>query len=173
MATSIVTEGTISIASIRNEMGGSYNMSEYYRKGTNQKPVPNNGKNNSIPTSGSLYLSQYYGTSGWFASVAERTWVFDGAKGHSVGFNMWTGARVTAYLVVNASTFSRITIDGNRNNNYWKQFLCLTPIGINVTPAQGVRSYENGKTTWTYTTPAGGNQTGNFVSAVNLYDTTV
>ncbi len=173
MASSIVDSGTISIASIRNEMGGSYNMSEYYRKGTNQKPVPNNGKNNNIPTSGSLYLSQYYSATGWFASIADRTWVYDGAKSHSVGFNMWTGARVTVYLSVNAATFNRITIDGNRNNNYWKQFWCTSPIGISCTPAQGTRSYANGKTTWTYNTPAGGNQSGNFISGVNLYDTIV
>ena len=54
------SSGTISLNDIAGEFGGStpHSLSEYYRGGGN---VPNSTANNSIPTSGQISFSQFYG----------------------------------------------------------------------------------------------------------------
>ena len=54
------TSGAISLNDIAGEFGGStpHSLSEYYRGGGN---VPNSTANNSIPTSGQISFSQFYG----------------------------------------------------------------------------------------------------------------
>jgi hypothetical protein len=56
------SSGTISIANIRGEFGGSIpdNINEYYRGGS---LVPNTAINAAIPTSGVINLSDFYGAS--------------------------------------------------------------------------------------------------------------
>lgn len=55
------TTGAISISDLKNEFGGPNDLGEYYRGGSY---VPNIGQNGSIPTSGSISLSQFYGATG-------------------------------------------------------------------------------------------------------------
>tara|TARA_B110000858_G_C17686095_1_gene419000 strand:+ start:65 stop:661 length:597 start_codon:yes stop_codon:yes gene_type:complete len=54
------TSGTISLANVQSEFGGSnpISINEYYRNGSN---VPNSSANSSIPTSGTISLSNFYG----------------------------------------------------------------------------------------------------------------
>tara|TARA_R110001606_G_scaffold211679_1_gene359296 strand:- start:136 stop:1041 length:906 start_codon:yes stop_codon:yes gene_type:complete len=56
------TSGAISLANIQTEMGGSnpIGMNEYYRGGAY---VVNQSSNNSIPTSGTISMSNFYGGS--------------------------------------------------------------------------------------------------------------
>lgn len=62
------TSGAISIADIRNQFGGSYQMSQYYRGGVNSTYVHSygSGHNTNVPTSGGIALSNFYGAHrGW------------------------------------------------------------------------------------------------------------
>ena len=57
------SSGTISLSQLQTQFGGSnpVSMSEYYRSGAN---VSNNAVNASIPTSGTLNMSGFYGGAG-------------------------------------------------------------------------------------------------------------
>jgi len=62
------SSGAISIADIRNQFGGSYQMSQYYRGGTNAAYVHSygSGHNTNVPTSGAIGLGSFYNTHrGW------------------------------------------------------------------------------------------------------------
>jgi hypothetical protein len=54
--------GPVSLASIQTEFGGSnpISLSEYYRGGS---LVPNHGNTSNIPTSGTISVNNFYGTS--------------------------------------------------------------------------------------------------------------
>ena len=56
------TSGVISLNDIQNEFGGAnpIGFAEYYRGGAY---VPNTSQNNSVPTSGTISLSNFYGAS--------------------------------------------------------------------------------------------------------------
>lgn len=77
------TSGAISIADIRNQFGGSYQMSQYYRGGVNSTYVHSygSGHNTNIPTSGGIALSTFYG--------AHRGWhLVCGASNYGGGFEL-------------------------------------------------------------------------------------
>ncbi len=62
------TSGAISLADIRNQFGGSYQMSQYYRGGTNATYVHSygSGHNTNVPTSGAIDFADFYGAHrGW------------------------------------------------------------------------------------------------------------
>jgi ligand-binding sensor domain-containing protein len=65
------SSGAISLSDIQTEFGGSSptSLSEYYRGGSN---VINASVNNSIPTSGAISLTDFYGTEGVLASSFTR-----------------------------------------------------------------------------------------------------
>jgi hypothetical protein len=65
------SSGAISLSDIQTEFGGSNptSLSEYYRGGSN---VINASVNNSIPTSGAISLTDFYGTEGVLASSFTR-----------------------------------------------------------------------------------------------------
>ena len=71
------TSGAISLNAIKNEFGGSSSniyISNYYRGGSY---VPNTSANNSIPTSGTVYFSYYYGGTNqqvWSPTITNGTW---------------------------------------------------------------------------------------------------
>ena len=70
------TSGTISINDIRNQFGasGSPDMAEYYRGGVNASRVHSygSGHNTSVPTSGSISLSNFYGCHrGWHLNCGQ------------------------------------------------------------------------------------------------------
>jgi hypothetical protein len=151
----IPTSGTISISTIRNEHGntsGQDGLNEYYRKGTNSKPVPNNGKNNNIPTSGSIDFADFYGSVGGFATLASVPMTgFEGKLVNTDLFSMWTGAQVQ----VNMGITNSILISGNRANSYWKQAAFN---GAWVRPSNATREYltAGNQTRWTFTSVQSG-----------------
>lgn len=65
------SSGAISLSDIQTEFGGSSptSLSEYYRGGSN---VINTSVNNSIPTSGAISLTDFYGTQNVLASSFTR-----------------------------------------------------------------------------------------------------
>lgn len=80
--------GPISLSDIRNEFGGSApdSLSEYYRGGAY---VPNIPANNSIPTSGAISLSDFYGTTNLLISLSgggDTTIVPGGTATASISF---------------------------------------------------------------------------------------
>jgi hypothetical protein len=142
------TEGQISIANIRTEHGdtsGSDSLSEYYRKGTNQKPVPNNAKNAAIPKSGRIALDDFYGSDGRFSTGTNVTYSGSGKNVSSNTKTMWTGA----VFYLSAGFGWQFTITGNRADSYWKQ---MSFSGATVRPSNGIRSYSSttNSTTWLF-----------------------
>jgi hypothetical protein len=104
--------GTISIGNIRTEHGntsGADGLSEYRRKGRNQKPVPDNDKNDAVPTSGTIRLSNFYSSVGTYASHHTFTMGAFGGKitGSASGAfsptTIWTGAGGLAIGIIGAS----------------------------------------------------------------------
>lgn len=68
------TSGAISLADIRNQFGGSYQMSQYYRGGVNATYVHSygSGHNTSVPTSGAIDFADFYGAHrGWDLTVGQ------------------------------------------------------------------------------------------------------
>lgn len=62
------SSGAISLADVRNQFGGSYQMSQYYRGGTNAAYVHSygSGHNTNVPTSGAIGLGSFYNAHrGW------------------------------------------------------------------------------------------------------------
>ena len=72
------SSGTISLANVQSEFGGSnpISMSEYYRGGSE---VPNVSINNSIPTSGAISLSNFYGGTNLLPFVSGTHYVSNGS----------------------------------------------------------------------------------------------
>lgn len=70
------SSGTLTIADIAGEFGGSapHALSEYYRGGS---LVPNVSQNNSVPTSGAISISDFYGATNYVALsiLGNTTWV--------------------------------------------------------------------------------------------------
>ena len=96
------TTSTISLSQIRDEFGGSTqtSLSQYYRGGL---LVPNNTFNNTIPTTGTISLSQFYGTAAYvgFSTFSESNvgTTFDSFI--SAGFSINAFGTVTSYNVTN------------------------------------------------------------------------
>lgn len=72
------SSGTISLANVQSEFGGSnpISISEYYRGGSE---VPNVSINNSIPTSGAISLSNFYGGTNLLPFVSGTHYVSNGS----------------------------------------------------------------------------------------------
>lgn len=81
------SSGTISLANVQSEFGGSnpISISEYYRGGAE---VPNVSINNSIPTSGAISLSNFYGGTNLLPYVSGTHYVSNGSA---------TGSLTSAY----------------------------------------------------------------------------
>ena len=81
------SSGTISLANVQSEFGGSnpISISEYYRGGAE---VPNVSINNSIPTSGAISLSNFYGGTNLIPFVSGTNYVSNGSA---------TGSLTSAY----------------------------------------------------------------------------
>ena len=88
------SSGAISLSNIASEFGGStpHSLSEYYRGGG---LVPNHSNTNSIPTSGQISFSQFYGANATAPGVASHsmTITFSGNQGVGLtyGYNGGTG----------------------------------------------------------------------------------
>jgi hypothetical protein len=61
----VKTDGTISVQNIVDEFGGTapHSVSEYYRGGSLVPVTPNTGRNNNIPTGGTIRHSNFYNSS--------------------------------------------------------------------------------------------------------------
>tara|TARA_E500000178_G_scaffold353969_1_gene421420 strand:- start:16 stop:600 length:585 start_codon:yes stop_codon:yes gene_type:complete len=88
------SSGAISLSNIAGEFGGStpHSLSEYYRGGG---LVPNHSNTNSIPTSGQISFSQFYGANATAPGVASHSFTigFGGSQGVGLayGYNGPTG----------------------------------------------------------------------------------
>lgn len=94
------TSGTISLANVQSEFGGSnpISINEYYRNGSN---VSNSSANNSIPTSGTISLSNFYGGT---AVTADNT------------FNLVVSTYSVSTKFASASDFGANDNDANLTN---------------------------------------------------------
>lgn len=85
------SSGTISLANVQSEFGGSnpISISEYYRGGAE---VPNVSINNSIPTSGAISLSNFYGGTNLLPFVSGTHYVSNGSATSSLtsGHGSWS-----------------------------------------------------------------------------------
>mgnify|MGYP005758706689 CR=1 FL=1 len=91
------TSGAISLANIQSEFGASnpISINEYYRGGAN---VPNSSANSSIPTSGTISLSNFYGG---VSASADNTFNFTmsiGTAGGKYAFNIIGANDGVSYL---------------------------------------------------------------------------
>jgi len=119
--------GIISLNDIQNEFGGAnpINLSEYYRGGIY---VPDISQNNTIPSSGQISVSDFYGASaGFVMTVTEGSDVspFSEQYGYYVGSNFngtpnyssqWGSVSPTQYngaLLMQASVFRGVKNPGD------------------------------------------------------------
>ena len=67
----VPSSGAVSIQDLVDEFGGStpHSISEYYRGGS---LVPNVSANNSVPTSGAVSLTNFYGCFRWYRNYQWR-----------------------------------------------------------------------------------------------------
>jgi hypothetical protein len=154
--------GQITWANIVTEMGttsGDDYLSEYYRKGRGTKPVPDNDKNDAIPTSGQIAYSNYY--SGYGAFSTNHTVVLSFTTGKLAGADdiaspstMWTGAGgVEVVILGEASATTQlflVYVNGNRAKSYFGSILMG---GVTMTTSSSNHSYDGGtgKTLWQWT----------------------
>jgi hypothetical protein len=99
------TSGTITIAQIQTEFGGSNpaSLSEYYRNGAY---VPDTSANSSIPTSGTITMANFYGGS---AALPTPTGTFSAAN-FTTQTNKETGIFVTSNNLTLSVTNGPITV---------------------------------------------------------------
>ena len=91
------SSGAISLSNVQSEFGGSnpIGINEYYRGGSN---VPNSSTNSSIPTSGQISLSNFYGGT---AASADNTFNFTmsiGSAGGKYALNIIGANNGASYL---------------------------------------------------------------------------
>ena len=119
----IPSSGAISMTTLSGEFGGAapYSISQFYRGGGR---VPNASVNNSIPTSGSISFSNFYGATNRVAinvtiSGNVANYVFNTAKvpGYIAGVTDVT-LTINSGVVVSASTTgtSALTVDTSWNS---------------------------------------------------------
>lgn len=116
------TSGTISLANVQTEFGGSnpISMNEYYAGGS-YVPSGTTGTNGAVPTSGTISMSQFYGTTDVVITI-------DNA---SVGY--------TSGGLVSSTSGYRLTSGGQIEENEQGSY---TNIGQWITPTSQAGNYE-------------------------------
>ena len=171
------TSGAISLANVQSEFGSSnpIGINEYYRSGSN---VPNSSANSSIPTSGTISLSNFYGGT---ATSADNTFNFTMSTGSTGGKFSFTeyGASNNVLYLNSIGTNNTVTTNNLAVTETITQFRKTINIGspLNLTTSasggasrlwhQGnVRGFSMNGTTYSFVTP---NATGsNFLSTATI-----
>lgn len=98
------SSGTITLAQIQTEFGGSnpISLSEYYRGGS---LVPDTATNSGIPTSGAIALNDFYGA----AAGSNDLTITIGNSGSVYGYIDGTYGSVDNDTLTNSETIERIT----------------------------------------------------------------
>lgn len=161
---SLQTSGAISLANVQSEFGASnpIGINEYYRNGSN---VPNSSANSSIPTSGTISLSNFYGGT---ASAVDNTFNFTmstGSSGGKISFTELGASNSLAYLN-NMGSNDTVTTNNLAVSETIIAFKKTPNIGVPlalVTSASGgasrlwhqgnVRGFSMNGTTYSFVTP--------------------
>lgn len=109
------SSGALSFSQIQGEFGGSnpISLSEYYRGGP---IVPNHGNTSPIPTSGSISVSNFYGTSAQAPVPSSRT--FTHQRGTlTQGVNIANGFRSGTFGGVSPNPIGQISSGPNYSVN--------------------------------------------------------
>lgn len=168
------TSGAISLANVQSEFGSSnpIGINEYYRSGSN---VPNSSANSSIPTSGTISLSNFYGGT---ATSVDNTFNFtmdSGSSGGKISFTEYGASNNIAYLN-NIGTNNTVTTNNLAVSETIIQFRKTinigSPLNMNTSASGGgdrlwnqgnVRGFSMNGTTYPFVQPASGSD---FLSTV-------
>lgn len=161
------TSGAISLANVQSEFGGSnpISINEYYRGGAN---VPNSSANSSIPTSGTISLSNFYGG---VSASADNTFEFTmgvGSTGGKISFTEAGASNTVAYLG-NFGTNNTVTTNNLAVSEtivrFAKTLVIGVPLGMATSASGGgdrlwnqgnVRGFSMNGTTYSFVQPASG-----------------
>jgi hypothetical protein len=110
---SLPSSGTLTLNDIQNEFGGSnpIGLSEYYRGGTY---VPNSPLTTTIPTSGTIAVSNFYGTS-------KRIQVASTITGPTTDYNVYTNRSpfyISGITDLTVTVNSGVSVGSTSNGSY-------------------------------------------------------
>ena len=110
------TSGAISLNDIAGEFGGSvpHSITEYYRGGG---LVPNSSANNSIPTSGTISFSQFYGGTN-ISTIGTIVVGSQGTQSHNIGKTTTTVSGVTLARGILSAMGSWTDRNADASNSY-------------------------------------------------------
>jgi len=159
------TSGTLTLADIQTEFGGSnpIGLSEYYAGGS-YVPAGTSGTNGAVPSSGTISISNFYGTSAALdvqtvtvgVYVAKATTYYGyGLAGGSISdgtFNPKSGASITRLEWISTGTLS-FSLSGSYTNADWTT-VEFTGGGGTYSFNRTAASYTNNgyATTWNWST---------------------
>jgi len=174
--------GTISINDIRNEFGasGEPDMAEYYRGGARVS-----WNNTNVPTSGTISLSNFYGTQNGYLIQQGSGGTGNFYRGYDRGQNgsaaigsmyqtTWNGIAISAirlsYAVIKGSTYItfQIYMQGSRARNTFGRYYD-TSFGNLYTSSGGSYGIQSGYTYWYWTRPNVGQYDGSGAIRCYLY----
>jgi hypothetical protein len=143
------------IKSEHGETSGADYLGEYFRKGRNSKPVPDNDKNDAIPKSGIIWYEDFYGSIGTYSSYQSGNLVFTTGKiasGTSQNWSpstMWKGTQ-SSIAIGGASGAQNqsitLSIVGRRPKNYFGRFF----FNGNIYNAASANHMADPTTRWTW-----------------------
>lgn len=160
------TSGTLTLADIQTEFGGSnpISLSEYYAGGS-YVPAGASGTNGAVPSSGTISISNFYGTSavldvqtvtiGLYISK-NGSWYGYGIPGGSISdgtFNPKGGASITRFEWFSNGTLT-FALSGSHTNAGWTQVRIVNSgASTDYTFTRASASYTNNgsATIWNWT----------------------
>ena len=154
------TSGTLTLADIQTEFGGSnpIGLSEYYAGGS-YVPAGTSGTNGAVPSSGTISISDFYGTSaaldvqtvtiGLYTSKG-GAWYGYGIAGGAISdgtFNPKGGASITRFEWASGGASLSFVLSGSHTNAGWTQVRIVNSgAGTDLTFTRASASYNNNGT---------------------------
>ena len=161
------TSGAISLNDIAGEFGGSvpHSINEYYRGGG---LVPDSGANSSIPTSGTISFSQFYGGTN-ISTIGTIVVASQGSQSHNIGKTTTTVSGVSLSRGIISAMGSWTDRNADAANSYIDTWVHQTNgiVGAAFMASTQTMSGLNGSN---ITTPDGNTTT--FPSGLTVKDTT-
>jgi len=149
------TSGTLTLADIQTEFGGSnpIGLSEYYAGGS-YVPAGTSGTNGAVPSSGTISVSNFYGTSaaldvqtvtvGLFTSKSGAYYGY-GLAGGSISdgtFNPKSGASITRFEWISSGSLYFV-LSGSHTNAGWTQVRIVSNLSTDYTFTRASASYNS------------------------------